>query len=38
MCATTSPKFGQSGGGVEIRVDRPVQGARIYTPEILPEW
>ena len=38
MCGTTSPKFGQSGGGVEIRLDRGVQGARIYDPEILPVW
>ena len=38
MCGTAAPKFGQSGGGVELRTDAAVQGARVYGPEILPEW
>lgn len=38
MCGTAAPNFGQSGGGVELRTDHAVQGARVYGPELLPEW
>lgn len=38
MCGTASPSFGQSGGGVELRTDEAIDDARVYDPEILPEW
>ena len=38
MCGTASPSFGQSGGGVELRTDEAIDVARVYDPEILPEW
>ena len=38
MCGAASPNFGQSGGGVELRTDEAIDDARVYDPEILPEW
>ena len=36
-CSTSTPQYGQAGGGVEVRFDRPLQPGTALGPQPIPE-
>ena len=36
-CGTSTPQFGQSGGGVEVRFDKPLPAGTASGPQLIPE-